>query len=745
MTIRRLLVLTLNPANPIPNAAAIRSHQPDSVLIIRVKPHKPVKEKLLDKSLERLLAWSEGSLLEHYGFRTDFRTELCPETPAKSPCFRVIEVERILHSGEQIRLAIEDDPEMRDANEIIIDVSTGRKEDSTSLARIYPTLSSEVAASVWYTDTTSGISVEVGGSLIKSEKHPLSQIDKLWMNGYPVVGVNSILSGMELRRTGLLTPTLDAIEETLSSKERTTQESLLEALESRGIEAEGIWLNENQKYPVVYQLRRLGQLDWSQSIRIPGKILKPRDGSWLEYLTGMAIAESWDCEEIFVGLQISDPSHNGRMARIKSALYRMDSGWKLSNLWTGCNKLGLIPPTFRTGEKDEDGEPVMFDKSRLDFLDNEVFDIGEFRPSYRDRKDTEKLAEYNCGKFRTEIRSFVKWVITVWDNLPLEIRLPLIENSRSRELDVLVETNSHCLFIECKLSSSAKQNIKAKSQVDSIIASAGSRGKDFSILSHNELDQDQWRGGDFQFIVPWNMLRRPEELLSSVISSQTVPEFFPGRVRHPRGSYHRRRKSKLETEVHNSQGKMSNGTPTLDWEPTPASEKPPEFKGGEFPPRARFYCPVEDCMETFPKHSLLVGHIRDTGHNGYKCEECGDICHSNKSVKKHAGRNPGHLSFSGKCYRIADLKLPITPHQESLDALDADGFYESAIQKSLTSSEVAKGIEKATGKVWRDVFATSPTIKIYTYFNERDTGKILFIQNDSGSWVATEPEPSDGE
>ena len=762
MTDRTLLVLILNMGNPIPNAAAIISHQPDSVLIVRVKSHRARNEELLDQSMERLLAWSKGELLEYYQFAPDFHPATIPNAPEKTPHFGSVLVEQILNSGNQIRRAIEDDSKMRDSSVIILESSSGRKEDVASLTRLSGELSSNCVAGVWYTDATTGLSVEIGSSLVRREKPPMSQIDRLWMNGFPVVGVKNIMSPGKLLRTGLLTPTLDAIEEASSlgypdpnegriSKEewrRRKLQLMFDALEDRGLVAEVEGEVRRKKHPLFFRIRPTGKK--GPSIRIPGHIFDMGDGTWLEELTAMAISESWDCETVFVGVSIGDASHESRMRRLSSALRRPNMGHSLSQMWTFCKKEGLIPPELPSGERGEDGEPVMFSTSELDFLDEDVFEWKKYTPSWYE----DPTEEHNILRFKREIRSFTEWATNNWEKIPPDFRRRFTQHFRIRDLDVLVETSSHCLFVECKLNALIGRTEQGKSQIDSIVASAGSRGTNFSILSHDTLSQEKWRGGDFQFIVPWKNLRDPEGLLSGVISSKSVPQFFP---KHRRRKTRQDNATELEGEHRDnnavdegSQGKRRRGGAKidlndLDWEPTPASEKPPEFNGDEFPPRARYYCPVEDCMETFPKHSSLVAHIRDTGHNGYKCEECGDFCHSNRSVKKHAQRNPGHLSFSGKCYRIHDLKLPITPHQESLDALDADGFYESAIQKSLTSAEVAKGIEKATGKFWRDVFATSANIRIHTYFNERDTGKLLFVQNDSGVWVATEPEPSEGE
>ncbi|SVB41526.1 uncharacterized protein METZ01_LOCUS194380, partial [marine metagenome] len=91
--------MALNLTGPIPNAAAINSHLPDSILLIRLKSGTEWGENRLDECLERLLAWADGTLPEVYGFDHDINLKYPPDELQISPQIEVLEVESISSSS----------------------------------------------------------------------------------------------------------------------------------------------------------------------------------------------------------------------------------------------------------------------------------------------------------------------------------------------------------------------------------------------------------------------------------------------------------------------------------------------------------------------------------------------------------------------------------------------------------------------------------------------------------------------
>ena len=128
MTSRRLLVMVLNLRGAVPNAAAIISHRPESVLLIRLKSENEKGEGMLDESSERLHAWVDGTLPKLYGFDPDIDLEHLPERLPAAPRMNVLEVEGVSSSSKEICDEIRRICDSRGYREVRIDASAGRKE-----------------------------------------------------------------------------------------------------------------------------------------------------------------------------------------------------------------------------------------------------------------------------------------------------------------------------------------------------------------------------------------------------------------------------------------------------------------------------------------------------------------------------------------------------------------------------------------------------------------------------------------
>ena len=495
MSSGRLLVMALNLRGPIPNAAAINSHLPDSVLLIRSKSNSEWGEDSLNESYERLQAWANGTLPELYEFDSDIDLTKAgmrhaPEAPTTIPQIEVLEVGGLSSSSEEICEKITSICDSQGGLELRIDVAAGRKEDAAILARFPDMADLNDGCTVWYTDATSGTSVEIGGGLVEDGERPLSHMTRFWLNGSPVLDFKQIFWAKAMKGD-LLTSVLDSVEETSKSPKKKQGERidlLIRDLDGRGIKVK----KEHWGYKAHQES---SDKSW---IPLP-KGLWGGSGFWLENIAALAIVEGWECEHVYVGISIGHHKHENRMGSLRSALSKNYGGWQLSRVWSDLREEGMLPPEF----------------SGLDFLDSKSFDMKE----YRKKHHPENLME---------IKRFAAQVVRDWSEFPLSLRKHLTQHCRTRDLDVFAETASNCLFVECKLnpdgaSGSASEN---KAQIDSIVASSASRGVNYSILTHTRDDIRTWRSGAFDYIVPWSELRRPEGLLKSVIKGEVPKEWM---------------------------------------------------------------------------------------------------------------------------------------------------------------------------------------------------------------------------
>jgi hypothetical protein len=506
----RLLVMALNLRGPIPNAAAITSHLPDSVLLIRLNSESEKGEDMLDESYERLQAWADGTLPGLYGFDDDIDLKHTPEKPRTVPLLHpVLEVEGVSSSSKEICDEIRSICDSRGDHEVRIDASAGRKEDAAGLVRLPIVDDLRRGCTVWYTDVTSGTSVEIGGELVEDKEPPLDHMSKFWLNGSPILGARSVTEPNSLKGV-LLTKVLDAIEK--ASKKPRNKVGLIGDLKKQGIGLLG-WdedsknafkhINEN------YDNFRF-HLDGSPSgpyIDVPMTIWD-RSGYWLEDIAALAIVDGWECKRIYVGVSVGDHDHENRMGCLKAALRIPHGGERLSRVWSDCHAEGMLPPEF----------------SGLDFLDSESFDSSEYDPPpwYREKHPDSVPGKYEDNE--EGIKRLAEWAAQEWRGLSPDLRNYLTPHCRNRELDVFAETSLHCLFVECKLRrGSGRLGVENKAQIDSIVASSASRGINYSILTHAQLNAYTRRVRAFDYIVPWSELRRPEEMLKSVIKRK-APE-----------------------------------------------------------------------------------------------------------------------------------------------------------------------------------------------------------------------------
>ncbi len=464
MTPERLLVMALNMRSPIPNVAAIKSHLPTSVLLLRLDSNDEGGELLLDESEERLMAWANGTLPQLYGFDPDLDFEHAPVSPSTIPDFHVMRIEGLASSSEQIVAAMANLISSQ-SDEVRVEICAGRKEDSALLSRLPWKLNPDQRdrVSVWYTDVTSGTSVNIGGGTVEREEHPLGQIDRLWLNSSPVMR-SRVLRASELRGD-LLSTVLDTIERTqrdfavkgkMASKERDenarrARRQLIEVLDkSYGIQH----LSEDG------QIRFYRDDPQQGSVDVQKNIFDRMSGFWVESLTALAIAEKWDCESIHLGVSITHHDPEERLGMLKSRLKKPWGGKDLARIWSACREESVLPGEF----------------AGMKFFDLKNFDINEYHPPPRLLKKNPDFnkQDYNFFLHESEIGYFADWIIEDWSHLPQGTRQFLTDKSSTkRDLDLLVETSSHCLFIECKLDPSTGGKIPEanKAKIDSIVSS----------------------------------------------------------------------------------------------------------------------------------------------------------------------------------------------------------------------------------------------------------------------------------
>ena len=319
--------------------------------------------------------------------------------------------------------------------------------------------------------------------------------------------------GNSLKEGDLLTKVLDALEKVSKIPRKKDEDTgklvplngtlkikMIDELKEQGINCLGWdYSMEENSFNILYEeYDNLARFHLNDSpsgpyIDVPMTIFGGR-GFWLEDIAALAIVEGWGCERVYVGVCIGDYEHKERMGCLKTALKRPNSANLISRVWSDCHTKGILPQEF----------------SGLDFLDSNSFDRKEYSSKH--------LRENSV-----EIGRLVGWIVREWSKLPANMRNYLTEHCKNRDLDVFAETSSQCLFVECKLTLGRNSTSGARDQLNSLMASSASRGINYSILTHADLNKHGRRSGDFDFTVPWNILRRPGEMLKSVIKRKKTP------------------------------------------------------------------------------------------------------------------------------------------------------------------------------------------------------------------------------
>ena len=740
MSSGRLLVMALNLTGPIPNAAAINSHLPDSILLIRSKSMNEGGENRLNESLKRLQAWVNGTLPEIYGFDHDINLKYPPDELQISPQIEVLEVESTSSSSIVICDEIKRICESSGHSEVRIDVAGGRKEDAAALARVSKVAEKENMCTVWYTDATSGTSVEIGGELVEKGESSLSQMTRFWLSGSPILGVNQELVGEDLRGD-LLTLVLDSIEqisESKQSEERRDRDRLIHDLDGLGIVHSENWER--------YKFYRKGLED--ECVEIPRKVFARQSGLWLESVVGLAIIDAWDCERVYVGVAMGHPEHEERMGCLQHLLRLPHQGRELSRVWTDCHAEGILPDKFLKLDF-LDSKSVY---TRLDGEEATGFNVFDYAPPKWAMKEHPDIFPGKWAENEKMIGRFANWVAYAgWKVLPSGLREYLMPFCKYRDLDVFAETASHSLFVECKLGPEAADLPAGsnKAQIDSLLFSTLKRGVKYSILIHNRHDIDTWRSGEFDFIAPWSKLRRPEEMLKSVIKSGYPTKWWwkSGGGTDPSSSersvhpYHLAQEEKVEqgvTHGPNSKKKRRSrgrGKGWDGWTPTREDSPPPTDEV----PEGKFFCP--ECMDSFDSAFTLNEHRQKTGHSSYKCEECSEILITDKRVIHHNATTE-HKKISGKNFPSERLWRPFSGDPAAEKTLLECGFYDKAIENRWDSAEFCRMLAQETGKKhWKEIYGGLPkNKKVIKFFNDERPGLVLFIQGEDGKWYASRPD-----
>ena len=118
---------------------------------------------------------------------------------------------------------------------------------------------------------------------------------------------------------------------------------------------------------------------------------------------------------------------------------------------------------------------------------------------------------------------FVKWIAQEYDNLPPSFRNGFLEHSKYRDLDVFAQNQKEAVFIECKVSRGPTEVLQdaKKSQLDSLLVSISSHRHQLSMLI-DKAGREVSRTPGNNFVAPWYLLRRHDDLLQSGIGKEVA-------------------------------------------------------------------------------------------------------------------------------------------------------------------------------------------------------------------------------
>jgi len=448
-----VLLTPLNPVNPAPNAASIMAHSPGFVLFLRFPGINKAVERDLDDVEGRIRSWCLGELKERYGLEEDLQLSHEPMGPQNIPQIEVLRVKGFLESAQEIASQIHELSKNLGDIEIRIDVNCGRKEDVANLVKHASEVLEDVDFTIWYTDVGTGHSVEIGSG-IETRRPPIDPLTRIWLGGFPIIFIDSEID-VNSARGRVLSAYLDSVENALGEEGEEGQLLVEEYLTKEDISISRECFLKDKKDNTI------------SKFTVPEDILDPDSGFWLEKLSGLAIAEAWDFDTVYVGVGIGS---NTKKARIKNGIAKLR--------WAHY--------------KDER-------RGLVDLLG--PYQIPDEFPNI--------IKDGN---------QFVKWIAQEYDNLPPSFRNGFLEHSKKRDLDVFAQNQKEAFFIECKLSRGSTEDLQDanKSQLNSLLLSISSHRYQFSMLI-DKAGREVSRTPGNNFVAPWYLLRRRDDLEQSGI------------------------------------------------------------------------------------------------------------------------------------------------------------------------------------------------------------------------------------
>lgn len=464
---KTLLVQILNKSGPLPNVSAIQAHNPDSVLVIKVNTNYRNVEKKLDENFKRIIAWNDGKLPEFFEFEENTPLPYPPSIPRKIQISK-IEVNDISSDSELIVNEINRLSTKIESANLILDLSAGRKEDVANLIKLRKNHNLE--CSLWYTDSNTGESVEIGGDLRISSEKPVDQVTKFWLDGIPILGVNREISNKNLDYK-LLSQVLDGIESVTKNNAQAEEKrnKLCEYLEKNGIEYEQqIKIEQNDLFCRRESYIRFSiKSDPEKHVDVPSDIFSQRKGEWLEHIVALATLEGWGVDKAYIGLAIGSPKHKDRMATLGRSFGRPNNKKILGITWARLFSEGILPHNL-----------------------------------------------HDISKIIKQPNDFTEWLIENWREIPEALRGQLLVYASRRELDVLTEGSLEGLFIECGLTPSEIALKNKTSQIGSLVNLTALRRFNLSIYCHSHIDSTKGRTSPRDFVCSWSDLRNRQNLIN---------------------------------------------------------------------------------------------------------------------------------------------------------------------------------------------------------------------------------------
>ena len=473
MNSESILVTVLNKSGPIPNVAAILSHRPGKVLFIDGSGN--CEDSDLNRNFEIIKHWSEGKLPSLYDFEADtiLDSACLPFILDYKPEINRICIEDIYQDAKVIHEKIELMLSDSNINEICFEVNAGRKEDGVNLTRISTKENFPINNSLWYTDVSTGDCIDISTGEIKHDVEKLTQIDKWWLLGKPVLNISEVYHRRDYS-SQLISQTLDSLIEAIGNVNQSEDHS--DVLEASVISSGLNFDYSNLGIEITSNIT-----ESFGKIKLPKFTLNSKNGLWLENVTSLALMNGFEMETVHCGISLGHRDQDERMGSLRSFL----------------RKGGGKEAIFKITEKS---------KSILD--ETEEIDLDIIMTSFSHENYSEWL---QIEQNESQINKLSQWVVDNWSRLSSNLRGDLIQYCANRDLDVYAEGDIS-IFIECKLGLSKYGAKLARSQLESIIHSSGNRGTYYSFLIHNQ-DIKPHRSSSNQFICNWTQLMKAEEML----------------------------------------------------------------------------------------------------------------------------------------------------------------------------------------------------------------------------------------